>query len=830
MPLPPVGPVQSYAVTTGPSTPYSGTRQETFDPADTLDLTRDGGSLFAAPRPFAPRPTGSTGNFLYVGPQGQRSATIDFAQAAHYYGFLWGSPDRNPADPSQRQGVELYSGAELVAVYTADSLGLDGDTRFVSFHASEDKPFTRAVLFAHTGFETDNHATYTVQPAQAPTVSAPARLALSEDTTGAVIFGATPFADPDSAQLSVTLEVADGTLGVVGAAGVTVGGTAVRRTFSGTVADLNAYFTTAGNISYTPPADANGSRTLKTSVTDGSLSASADTLLQIAAVNDAPVLALPATQAVDENDELVFSPANGNAVSVSDVDSGLSDIELQLGVSNGTLRLSGVAGLTLVAGADGSASMTWRGRASDLDAALAGMRYAPARDYNGPATLSVFVSDLGNTGSGQALTRTGSVAIVVNPTDSAPTVNVPDSFRVAEDRMSPLAFTGTPFGDADSTLLTVTLSIADGTLAGSSGNGVTLGGSPTARTFTGTVANLNAYFTRPGSIAYATAPNNTADRILTTTVSDGNRSTESTSLVRIDAQPAQALQPRPQVLRQAAWTPAEPRPTGVMTFERSTGPTSADGRRPVETFEPGVARSLEVSGGALAGPTTAAVPWPMASRDPSNHRMVVGPVAGSTEVARMTVDVSARATTTLGFDWGGSRQDQSVELYSGSRLLGRWGAFDVFADAPRGASASGYVTFRSLDGAPITKAVFASSSPFEVDNITTDPTDLVAQAVPARAAPASPGRAILARLAPQGAGAGAEVSVSPARRGSIPGPAAMVNRALALYGAAPGPRQEAVLSENEIQARAQRMGVEAMVMAVAPADRESLERAYAMRW
>jgi hypothetical protein len=58
----------------------------------------------------------------------------------------------------------------------------------------------------------------------------------------------------------------------------------------------------------------------------------------------------------------------------------------------------------------------------------------------------------------------------------------------------------------------------------------------------------------------------------------------------------------------------------------------------------------------------------------------------------------------------------------------------------------------------------------------------------------------------------------------------MVNRALALYGAAPGPRQEAVLSENEIQARAQRMGVEAMVMAVAPADRESLERAYAMRW
>lgn len=846
--MPPVGPAHSYSVTTGPSTPYSGTQQETFDPSDTLDLARDGGSLFADARPFAPRPTGSTGNFLFVGQQGLGRATIDFAQAVHYYGFLWGSPNPNPADPSQRQGVELYSGAELVAVHSADSLGLDGDTRFVNFHAAQDKPFTRAVLFTQTGFETDNHAVYAVAPAQAPTVSAPASIGFTEDSAGAVVFGATPFADPDSTQLAVTLEVADGALGAVGAVGVTVGGTAERRTFSGTVADLNAYFTTAGNISYTPSADANGSRTLTTSVSDGALSASADTLLQIAAVNDAPVLALPAAQTVDENDALVFSPANGNAVSVSDVDAGLSEIELQLGVSNGTLRLSGVAGLTLVAGADGSSAMTWRGSAASINAALAGLQYTPSRDFNGSATLTLATSDLGNTGAGGARTDTGSVAITVNPRDSAPSVSAPPSFRVTEDRLSPLVFTGTPFADADSSILTVTLEVADGTLVGSSGNGITQGGTPTARTFTGTAANLNAYFTRAGSLAYMTGPNNTDTRTLGITASDGTLSTQATSLILIDPEPVTPPLPRPPapVPGSSAGTPRA-QPTGSMAFERSAGPVSADTTRPTETFEPDVVRTLEVAGGLAIGPVAGRSLPSGPPVDPANHSMVVGSVPGAPQAERMTVDLSTRATASLGFDWGRAKAGQSVELYSGPRLLGRYDASEVFADAPERTAPSGYVTFRSLDGAPITRAVFsaAGSSPFEVDNLSTDPTSAAA-ADSAASAAARPlhvrlglyGQAAMRGEPAVGAGPGGATPTAGAGSGSIASggrpvpvvvPPLPQRRVLDLYGRIPATQAAVVLRQEEIESRARLTSAYAMLAPGSAVDRKELERAYGMR-
>ncbi|MFN9450675.1 MAG: DUF4347 domain-containing protein, partial [Rubrivivax sp.] len=105
--------------------------------------------------------------------------------------------------------------------------------------------------------------------------------------------------------------------------------------------------------------------------------------------------------------------------------------------------------------------------------------------------------------------------------NSPPTVTAPPSFTVTEDQAGNLVYTGTPFADADNDPLTVTLSIADGVIAGTSGGGVTVGGSATARTFSGSVANLNTYFTTAGNITYTTAANNTQARTLTTDVSDG---------------------------------------------------------------------------------------------------------------------------------------------------------------------------------------------------------------------------------------------------------------------------------------------------------------------
>lgn len=103
----------------------------------------------------------------------------------------------------------------------------------------------------------------------APTVTAPASFALTEDVAGNLLYLGAPFADVDSARLTVTLSVTDGTITGSAVTGITVGGTATARTFAGTVAALNTYFTTAGNITYQGPLNNTTSRTLTTAVVEG---------------------------------------------------------------------------------------------------------------------------------------------------------------------------------------------------------------------------------------------------------------------------------------------------------------------------------------------------------------------------------------------------------------------------------------------------------------------------------------------------------------------------------------------------------------------------------
>src|SRR5205823_5645157 len=71
--------------------------------------------------------------------------------------------------------------------------------------------------------------------------------------------------------------------------------------------------------------------------------------VQIVAVNDAPTIASPAAQDAASN-PLVFSAANGNAITISDVDANGSSIEIVLTASGGVLTLATVARLTVSRG------------------------------------------------------------------------------------------------------------------------------------------------------------------------------------------------------------------------------------------------------------------------------------------------------------------------------------------------------------------------------------------------------------------------------------------------------------------------------------------------
>ena len=69
-------------------------------------------------------------------------------------------------------------------------------------------------------------------------------------------------------------------------------------------------------------------------------------------------------------------------------------LTVTLSVTNGTLSLGTLAGLTFTTG-DGTAdtTMTFSGSQAALNAALASLGFAPTADYNGAAALTFTTSD-----------------------------------------------------------------------------------------------------------------------------------------------------------------------------------------------------------------------------------------------------------------------------------------------------------------------------------------------------------------------------------------------------------------------------------------------------
>ena len=367
----------------------------------------------------------------------------------------------------------------------------------------------------------------------APIVSAPASFRVTEDRKGNLVWPArsTPFADVDSASLTVTLAVADGTISAASTPAVTVGGTATARTFRGTPAALNAYFKRAGAIGYTAARDNTTARTLTITVSDGSLSRQASSTINIAAVADAPTVVVPAAFTVTEDTPtgLTFT-----GTPFADVDSPAGKaMTVRLAVADGTIAATTAHGVT-VAGT--ATARTFTGTLASLNAYFTAspkrITYTPASNNTAPRTITTTIAESNGRSN---LFSSASSLLTITPVNDAPIVSAPASFRVTEDRKGNLVWPArsTPFADVDSASLTVTLAVADGTISAASTPAVTVGGTATARTFRGTPAALNAYFKRAGAIGYTAARDNTTARTLTTTVSDGSRSKQALSTINI---------------------------------------------------------------------------------------------------------------------------------------------------------------------------------------------------------------------------------------------------------------------------------------------------------
>ena len=120
--------------------------------------------------------------------------------------------------------------------------------------------------------------------------------------------------------------------------------------------------------------------------------------------NRAPVNHVPGEQAVPPPGPVVFSVANGNAITVSDADAGNSPVRVTLAARGGTLTLSGAAGLTFESGGPtGTRQAVFLGTLAAVNAALEGMQFKFDLPTQFGNSLTITTNDLGNTGTGGAL-------------------------------------------------------------------------------------------------------------------------------------------------------------------------------------------------------------------------------------------------------------------------------------------------------------------------------------------------------------------------------------------------------------------------------------------
>jgi uncharacterized delta-60 repeat protein len=162
--------------------------------------------------------------------------------------------------------------------------------------------------------------------------------------------------------------------------------------------------------------------------------------ITVSAVNDAPANNVPFAQQVSTGGTLVFSAGNTNPIVISDVDAASDDVQVALSVAHGKVTLSTLAGLSIDAGANNSASITVRGTLTALNAALSGMTYMPTSGYTGMDSLSIGTSDLGHNPP-PAKTDADVVNITVNPLTS--TVYADDNWSITND----VGPTGLSYGD-----------------------------------------------------------------------------------------------------------------------------------------------------------------------------------------------------------------------------------------------------------------------------------------------------------------------------------------------------------------------------------------------
>ncbi|MDB5303423.1 MAG: uncharacterized protein JWM97_972, partial [Phycisphaerales bacterium] len=235
--------------------------------------------------------------------------------------------------------------------------------------------------------------------------------------------------------------------------------------------DFITYAQGNAGLKFTPTSNstANGNFDVQASTTNNGTGLGGGIVTATITVGGPPVNSVPGPQTVAEDGSLIFSAATSNPITVDDALILLGTDTVALTATNGTLTLSGHAGLSFSAGSDGTSSMTFSGTLTSLNAALNGMTFTPTSLFHGSAGIQIDTTDLGNIFHLGPLTTTSNIGITVTPVAHTPTVT---NAATSENQQTSSGLVITPnAADAGVVVFFQITGITNGTLFQS--NGVT---------------------------------------------------------------------------------------------------------------------------------------------------------------------------------------------------------------------------------------------------------------------------------------------------------------------------------------------------------------------
>jgi plastocyanin len=336
---------------------------------------------------------------------------------------------------------------------------------------------------------------FDISPSDVPVINLPTVPPVTEDSQnvaiGAALLGNIIISDGDQDSQTVTLTITGGTVSLA-TNGLTFSlgdGIADRvMTFNGSLADVNAAL---ASLSFTPDANLSGAdaASIRVDTLDDNGSSSATLHVDITAVNDAPIISLPAGQNLLEDSAQV---SLGGHITVADAD---GDVQtLSLTATGGSLDFNPTVVVLLFGDGSGDTSVSFVGSLAAVNSALASLKFTPATNLSGPAAAQLRVQ----TDDGRGLTDERTLNFAITASNDAPVISTGASPAILEDQLNVDLGAVFSVADADADGQTVTLDVAGGTLSinTSSVSLISGAGLNSARlVFTGSLANINAALT-----------------------------------------------------------------------------------------------------------------------------------------------------------------------------------------------------------------------------------------------------------------------------------------------------------------------------------------------